>query len=259
MLSIFFDKLFFGVEKFGEFGILSFQVIYFLFRRPFSVINVMNQVIKIGLSSLPVVLITALAVGMIITLQTGLMITQQLPGGKQLLGPIVGVSFVRELGPTFASIMVAGRVGSAIAAELGMMRVTEQLDALVTLAVNPVQYLIVPRFIASVVVFPLVTVMADIIGVFGGGIVAWGVFDYGMDEFFSQTTLFVGLRDFLLGLTKASVFGAIMSLVSCFEGFQSRGGAEGVGVSTTKAVVLSSVWIIISDYLMNTIFVKLLN
>ncbi len=241
----------------GEMSKLAYQTIIFCFKRPFSVKNLLEQMVKIGFSSIPVALITALSIGMVLALQTGFTLEARLQGTAQYLGAIVGVAFVRELGPGFTSLMVTGRIGSAIAAEIGTMKVSEQIDALVTLSVNPVQYLAVPRFLAAITMFPVLTIIADIVGIIGGGIIAISMFDQNVNTYMTQIRLYVSLGDIIGGVIKSSFFGGLMAIISCTQGFRTFGGAEGVGKSTTKGVVLSSVAMILSDYILNAFIINL--
>lgn len=247
----------FLIGHLGEVTQLAFQAIAFSFKKPFSVKNLIYQMVTIGFGSIPVALITALTVGMVLALQFGHIMEAKL-GSAQFLGGVVGLSFVRELGPVLTALMVTGRIGSGIAAELGTMKVTEQIDALVTLSTNPVQYLAVPRLIASLSMFPALTIFSNIVGLIGGGMVVVLMFDQNVNLFMSNVTTYVDLNDVMMGLIKSFVFGGLMAIISCYQGFQTFGGAEGVGKSTTKAVVYSSLTIIISDYFMNAIFIRIL-
>ncbi len=245
------------LDQLGTVFVLAIKTVAYIFKRPFSVKNLMEQMVRIGFNSIPVALITALSTGMVLALQTGFTLKARLQGSEQYLGAIVGLSFVRELGPTLTALMVTGRIGSAIAAELGTMKVTEQIDALVTLSANPIQYLSVPRFLAAILMFPALTITADIVGIIGGGIAATSLFNLSVQNYLQQTLLYIKLADISGGLVKSVVFGGMMAIISCFQGFNTRGGAEGVGISTTRAVVITSVSIIISDYLMSAIITKL--
>ncbi len=251
------QKTLFQLDRLGEVTVLAIKTISYIFKKPFSVTNLMDQMVRIGFNSIPVTLITALSTGMVLALQTGFTLKAKLQGAEQYLGAIVGLSFVRELGPTLTALMVTGRIGSAIAAEIGTMKVTEQIDALVTLSANPIQYLSVPRFLAAIFMFPALTITADIVGIIGGGIVATSLFDLNSQTYLQQTLLYIKLSDINGGLAKSVVFGGMMAIISCFQGFNTRGGAEGVGLSTTRAVVITSLSIIISDYLMSAVITKL--
>lgn len=241
----------------GELAILTWQSIVYSFYRPFSYRNLIDQMVRIGFYSLPVVVMTAFATGMVLALQIGFTMEVRLQGTSQYIGAVVGVSFVRELGPVLTALMVTGRIGSAIAAELGTMKVTEQIDALVTLSANPVQYLAVPRFIAAIIMFPVLTITADLVGIIGGAIMANSQFNQNPQIYITQTVIFVKMPYIYGGLFKSFVFGGIMAIVSCNQGFKTYGGAEGVGKSTTDAVVISSITIIISDFLLSSLIIKI--
>ncbi len=216
---------------------------------PYDFKNMMKQMQEVGVRSLPVVLVTGLFTGMVLALQsyTGF----KRFGAETLVGTVVGLSMTREMGPVLTGLIVAGRAGAAMAAELGTMRVTEQIDALETLATNPIKYLVVPRFIAGLIMLPALTVVADIVGIFGGYMVTVGLFGASPTLYWRQTWDFLDLSDIYNGLIKACFFGAAIALLSCYRGFYSEGGAEGVGKATTGAVVLSFMTILISDYFLS--------
>jgi phospholipid/cholesterol/gamma-HCH transport system permease protein len=205
----------------------------------------------VGVHSLLVVLITGTFTGMVLALQSSYGFKKF--GAEGLIGVIVTLSMTRELGPVLTSLMVTGRAGSAMAAEIGTMRVTEQIDALTVMALNPIKYLVAPRVVASFLMLPVLTVISDFLGVVGGYIV--GVKMLGVNEgaFMNRIEKSVDLADIYNGLVKAAVFGLILSIISCYKGYNTRGGAEGVGRATTEAVVLSSVTILISDYVLTSL------
>lgn len=216
---------------------------------PYEVRNTFKMMLEIGVKSLPVVIVTAVFTGMVFSLQTYTGFKRF--GAEAMVGTVVALSMTRELGPVLTGLIVAGRAGAAMAAELGTMRVTEQIDALETLATNPVKYLIVPRFIAGLVMLPALTVCADIIGIVGGYFVTVGLFDASPVVYWKRTWEFLETGDIYNGLIKACFFGAAISLISSYKGFYTSGGAEGVGKATTGAVVLSSMTILISDYFLS--------
>lgn len=216
---------------------------------PYEIKSVLKQVIEIGIKSLPVVLITAVFTGMVMALQTYTGFKRF--NAESMVGFAVALSITRELGPVLTGIIVAGRAGAAMAAELGTMRVTEQIDALETLAANPVKYLIVPRFLAGLMALPALAVVTDIVGIMGGYTVTVGFFGASSATYWKKTWDFIELEDIYFGLVKAGFFGACIALISCYKGFYSEGGAEGVGKATTGAVVLSSMTILISDYFLS--------
>jgi phospholipid/cholesterol/gamma-HCH transport system permease protein len=213
---------------------------------PLEIKNTIKQMYEVGVKSIPVVLVTGLFTGMVLALQsyTGF----KRFGAEALVGSVVGLSMTREMGPVLTGLIVAGRAGAAMAAELGTMRVTEQIDALETLATNPVRYLIVPRFLAGLMMLPALTVIADIVGIFGGYAITVGMFGASSSQYWNRTWDFLEVDDIFNGLIKACFFGAAIALLSCYRGFYSDGGAEGVGKATTGAVVLSFMTILISDY-----------
>lgn len=215
----------------------------------------LEQMEVIGVQSLPVVLITALFTGMVLALQASDSLEHMLKGISQFIGRTVALPFVRELGPVLTGLIVTGRIGSAMAAEIGTMQVTEQIDALATLGTDPVRYLGVPRLAASLVMLPLLTVIANVVGILGGYLVA--VFTVGISGrmYFDDIPKMLSLVDLWKGLGKAPFFGAIIAITSCYQGFATKGGAEGVGRATTRAVVVSSMLILISDYLLTALFV----
>lgn len=215
---------------------------------------VTEQLYAIGVKSVPVVLITALFTGMVLALQASLTLEVKLKGVTQFIGRTVALPFIRELGPVLTGLIVTGRIGSAIAAEIGTMAVTEQLDALKTLGTNPLRYLGVPRLIACLVMLPLLTVMADLVGLCGGFVVARLELGMPAARYFSDIPQMLVLGDLWNGLGKTFFFGGIIALVACYQGFQTTGGAEGVGKSTTNAVVQASILILISDYFLTALF-----
>lgn len=240
------------LEESGRMLILLMRVLRGLFKRPFPLKLTVQQMEEVGVRSLPVVLITAIFTGAVLALQTFSGFKRF--GAEGLVGTVVALSMTRELGPVLASIMVAGRVGSAMAAELGTMKVTEQIDALVTLATDPVHYLVVPRFIASLIMMPFLVVFADLIGIFGGYTVAVTALGMSSSIYINRTLQFLEFPDIMVGIFKSAIFGMIIALVGCHMGFFTSGGAEGVGRATTRAVVVASILILISNYFLTAIF-----
>jgi phospholipid/cholesterol/gamma-HCH transport system permease protein len=211
-----------------------------------------RQMVAIGYYSLPVVGLTALFTGMVLALQ--IYIGGSRFNAESAVAAIVVIGIVRELGPVLAGLMVAGRVGAATAAEIGTMRVTEQIDALVTLSTNPFKYLVAPRLIAGALTMPLLVVVADIIGVMGGYMLGINKLGFNATSYIKTTFEFLEPIDVISGLVKASVFGFLITLMGCYHGFYSRGGAQGVGQATTHAVVSASILIIFFDYLLSELF-----
>ncbi len=221
-------------------------------RPPFYFGALGRQMLDIGYYSLPVVGLTALFTGMVLALQSNSGFARF--DAASAIPTVVVLSITRELGPVMAGLMVAGRIGAAIAAELGTMRVTEQIDALVTLSTNPYKYLIAPRLWAGLLMLPLLVFVADIIGVFGGFLVSVYTLHFNAADYISQTWKYLEFRDVTSGLWKAAVFGFIIALMGCYHGFTSRGGAQGVGEAATNAVVSASILILVTNYLLTGIF-----
>jgi phospholipid/cholesterol/gamma-HCH transport system permease protein len=211
-----------------------------------------RQMLSMGYYSLPVVGLTALFTGMVLALQ--IYIGGSRFNAESAVATIVVIGITRELGPVLAGLMVAGRVGAAIAAEIGTMRVTEQIDALTTLSTNPFNYLVAPRLISGVIVMPLLVFIADIIGVMGGYMVGINKLGFNPANYIKNTLQYLEVMDVVSGLIKASVFGFLVALMGCYHGFHSRGGAQGVGAATTHAVVSASILILASDYLLTEVF-----
>jgi phospholipid/cholesterol/gamma-HCH transport system permease protein len=232
--------------------IFSFKTLTWTFRPPFDIRNLLKQMEEVGIKSVPVVLITGAFTGMVLALQsyTGF----KRFNAEAFVGTVVALSMTRELGPVLSGLMVSGRVGSAMAAELGTMQVTEQIDALYTLATNPIKYLIVPRFLASVIIMPVLTVFADVVGSLGGYLVSVNLLGSNPTIYIRRTFDYLDLDDIYIGLLKATVFGMIISIIGCYQGFHTQGGAEGVGKATTKAVVVSSLLILIANYFITALF-----
>ncbi|MFW2331783.1 MAG: MlaE family ABC transporter permease [Nitrospinota bacterium] len=235
----------------GRFTLFSIEVIKWLFYPPFKIRDLIGHMSEIGVNSLVVVSLTAFATGSVLALQTYQGFARF--GAESMVGAVVGLSMVRELGPMLTAIMVAARAGSAMAAELGSMKVTEQIDALYTLSANPIKYLIVPRFIATTVTLPFLVVLANVIGIGGGALVSVHVLGANPVTYFERTFTYLTLNDIYSGLIKSVVFGMTIALISCYQGFDTEGGAEGVGLATTRAVVMSSISIFIFDYILTAI------
>ena len=221
-------------------------------RPPFFPRLIGRQMIDIGYYSLPVVGLTAIFSGMVLALQSYTGFARF--NAESAIANVVVLSMTRELGPVLAGLMVAGRIGASMAADIGTMRVTEQIDALTTLSTNPYKYLIAPRLIAGLLMLPLLVLVADIIGVFGGYLV--GVFKLGFNPnvYIANSVDFLEPMDVISGLVKAAVFGFIIALMGCYNGFYSRGGAQGVGSATTNAVVSSSILILTFNYIITELF-----
>lgn len=236
-------------EEFGRILLLLCSTIKQMILPPFEVRNIFKQMLEIGVRSLPVVLITAVFTGMVLALQTYTGFKRF--GAEALVGSVVALSMTREMGPVLTGLIVAGRAGAAMAAELGTMRVTEQIDALETLATNPIKYLIVPRFLSGLIMLPALTIVADIVGILGGYAVTVGLYGTSSTVYWNRTWNYLEVSDINNGLIKACFFGASIALISCYKGFAASGGAEGVGKATTGAVVLSFMTILVSDYFLS--------
>ena len=211
-----------------------------------------HQMIHIGYFSLPVIGLTAFFTGAVLALQ--IFIGSSRFNAESAVATIVVIGITRELGPVIGGLMVAGRVSAAMAAEIGTMRVTEQIDALETLSTNPMKYLVAPRLIAATLTMPILVLVADIIGVFGGYAVSTQKLGFNSAIYLKRTFDFLHVEDVVSGLVKAAVFGFIIALMGCYHGFNSRGGAQGVGRATTNAVVSASILILVANYLVTEMF-----
>lgn len=232
----------------GEMLRLLFVTLYFFKEAPRNLPSIFRQMSEIGIATMPIAALMALFIGMVLGLQTGSALA--LYGTQNIIGSIVGLSMVRELGPVMTSLLVAGRIGSAMAAEIGAMEIYEEIAALKTLEINPVRYLAMPRLIACLAAVPALVVFCIVIGIIGGGMVcnvnpkinvAWSVY-------YDNMVQSLDAKEILKGLTKATVFGGIIALVGCYVGFKTSGGARGIGRSTTRAVVLSFLLIFVANY-----------
>ena len=241
-----------SLRETGRFSVFAWQGLSHTIRPPFFWRLIAAQMMRIGYFSLPVVALTAFFTGGVLALQIYY-------GGDQLnseavVSTIVALGITRELGPVLGGLMVAGRASAAIAAELGTMRVTEQIDALTTLSTNPIKYLVVPRIIAAVITLPALVFIGDVIGIMGGFVVGIQSLDFNAGVYMKTTVDFLELDDITSGLIKSAVFGLVIALMGCFHGFHSRGGAQGVGRATTNAVVSSSILILATNYVMTSLF-----
>ena len=241
-----------AVADVGQFGRFSGRMFGWLFRSGTRWRLLAPQLYEIGVRSIPVVAITGVFVGMVLAVQ----IYDQIyaTAARNRAGLLVNISVVRELGPVLAGVMLAGRVGGALAAELGTMKVTEQIDALVSLAADPIRYLVVPRFLACLLLIPFLTVYCDFVGVLGGyAIVIWAYGESAADYWY-YSAQGIETFDVMAGVVKSLFFGGAIALISCYKGFHSRPGAEGVGRATTEAFVLSFIAILIINLFMAILF-----
>jgi len=237
----------------GQLALFTVSIHRWIFRKPFDREQLFRQMVRVGVETIPVALLTAFFTGMILALQSGSALESILKGISKYVGTIVSLAMVRELGPLLTALIVSGRVGSSVAAEIGTMKVTEQVDALYTLAANPVQYLVVPRYLAFAVMLPILTVFADLTGWLGGLLVSVVRLSSNSTVYIDATRTAVLPGDILGGLLKSVFFGAIIAVVSCYEGFKTEGGAEGVGRSTTNAVVVAFMLVLASDYFLTAL------
>ncbi|MFQ3574031.1 MAG: MlaE family lipid ABC transporter permease subunit [Thermodesulfovibrionales bacterium] len=239
------------VRLIGNMTIFLCSAIYYTFQPPFKFGLLLKQIRFFGSRSMIVVVLTGAFTGMVLALQ--LFYTLRKFGSDALLGPAIALSLIRELGPVLSALMVTGRAGSALTAEIGIMRISEQIDALVSMALNPFRYLIVPNIVAGIITFPLLTAIFDVVGIFGGYFVAVNLLGLSEGTYFSQIDTFVDMEDVKIGLYKSLSFGVIVSWICCFKGYNTGYGAEGVSKATTEAVVLSSVLILVWDYFLGSV------
>jgi phospholipid/cholesterol/gamma-HCH transport system permease protein len=244
------------LESLGGWFLISFEAILGAFSKPFRIKHYFNHLADIGTGSLPVILTTSFFTGGVIALET--YSTFHRFNAEHMIGAVVAISMARELAPVLSALLVTARSGSAMSAEIGTMRVTEQIDALVVMAVNPVKYLITPRVYVTIVAVAILTLVADAVGYLGGYAVSVGLFDVNKTLYIRYTQNLAELSDVYHGIIKSCAFGFLLSTISCYFGYTTKGGAKGVGRSTTKAVVVSSMAILISDYVI-TYFLRLLN
>lgn len=245
-----------GLQDAGEVIILLGDVLRELPRGLRKLPLITQQMVAIGIGSMPLTLIVALFTGAVAAVQASYQFRDYVP--MIYLGTVIGKSVVIELGPVLTALVVGGRVGASIAAELGTMRVTEQVDAMETMGISPTRYLVVPRMVAATLMLPVLVIFADVIAIFGGYLVAVLTLDVSGHTFTSGLRLYFHLRDVFSGLIKAVFFGAIISTMGCYYGLRSEGGAEGVGIATTHAVVASCLLILIVDYLLASFLFRVL-
>lgn len=240
------------LNKIGERVVFIALAIVNLFIKPVYFNNLWKNFIEIAFFSLPVVALTSFFTGMVLSLQTYIGFARFSAEGA--VANVVVIALTRELAPVLTSLMVAGRIAGAIAAEIGTMKVSEQLDALYTMGVNPIKYLITPKIIAGIISLPLLVIIADIIGIFGGFVISVLKLDFNATMYLNNTMDFVTIVDITSGLVKGAVFGLIITSIGCFYGYFSSGGAKGVGVATTNAVVVSCMLIFLFDYFLTSLF-----
>ncbi len=248
MLRIIGRKLLRTAQATGEMLALLLETLYYFKDAPRNWATIAGQISVVGIGTLPIAALMALFIGMVLALQTGAELARY--GSQEAIGAIVGLSMVKELGPVMTSLLVAGRVGSAMAAEVGAMEVYEEIDALKTLEINPVRYLAMPRLIACLVGVPMLVVFTIIIGIAGGGLVSSvnPVINVPFTVYYDTMVRALGYQDIFKGLLKATVFGGIIAQVGCYVGFRTSGGARGIGESTTRAVVVAFLMIFVANY-----------
>jgi phospholipid/cholesterol/gamma-HCH transport system permease protein len=239
------------IEGIGSTGVFLGSAVFWAFVPPLKVGRVIKQISFIGVKSSLIVVLTGAFTGMVLTLQT--YYGMETFGATALLGPTVALALIRELGPVISALMITGRAGSALAAEIGIMRITEQIDALSVMALNPFRYLVVPNLLAGIIVFPLLSSIFNVAGILGGYIVGVQLLGVSEGGFFGEMINYLDMKDIMVGLYKSLSFGLIVAWISCYKGFNTTYGAEGVSKATTEAVVAASVFILIWDYFLTSV------
>jgi len=241
----------FSLRRTGRMGLFLGQAFIYASTPPFKFFRVLQQIRFIGFQSILVIFLTGAFAGMVLGLQG--FYTLNRFGSTGLLGPMVAFSLIRELGPVLSALMVTGRAGSAMTAEIGIMRNTEQIDALKLMGLNPFRYLVVPRLLACIISLPLLSSIFNVVGIFGGYLIGVRLLGVGVGNYFGEMTNYVEMEDVLGGIYKSLCFGVLITWVSCYKGYYTGFGAEGVSKATTQAVVLSSVLICVLDYFLTSI------
>ncbi len=245
------------IRQAREVFMLLAQTVYWVFagtfrKKPISIKNFFAQTIFSGIDSVAIVFFVDFFIGMVLAMQSAYQLEQM--GATIYVAALVGVSMTREIGPVLTSLVIAGRVGAAITAELATMKVTEQVEALETISLNPVRYLVAPRFLALLIMLPCLVILGDLIGMFGGYVIGITQLQLGSHLYIDTTLDFLTRKDILTGLLKAAVFSVVISMIACHQGLYTEGGAEGVGRSTTRSVVTSFILIIVADAILTAIF-----
>lgn len=243
------------VQSFQDFLVLAGRSIRNVTKPPIYWNDILMQMDSIGVGSLPIVALIGAFSGIVMTLQMSRALATY--GATSQTGQVVAISIIRELGPVLTALLVAGRNASGIASELGSMKVTEQIDAMRALGTDPIQKLVVPRLVATACMQPLLTAIADFVGLLGGLVIAVTIIGNTANQYWSSAIDVLALNDMVQGLVKPFLFAIVIALVGCFYGMRTTGGTQGVGLSTTKAVVVSSVWVFVIDALITQIFVSL--
>jgi phospholipid/cholesterol/gamma-HCH transport system permease protein len=244
------------LQDVGGTFILLGRVVLSLREFPKTIRLTFYQMEQIGVGSIPLVLVTSLFVGAVAAVQAAYQFQDYVP--MRFLGTVVGKSVILELGPVLTALVVGGRVSASIAAELGTMRVTEQIDAMEMLAIDPIRYLVLPRLVAALIMLPVLTILSDFLAILGGMVVANAALDVSVATFTEGLRLFFYVEDVISGLLKTVAFGGIIALMGCYNGFRTHGGAEGVGKSTMHAVVASCLLILITNYFLATVLFRII-
>ena len=239
------------VQSLGRFGRFLAHALALVFVPPFKIGRLIDRVYFIGFRSLTIVLLTGAFTGMVLGVQVFLVLSRF--GAEGFLGPAVALSLIRELGPVLCAVFVTGLAGSALTAEIGIMRITEQIDALTVMALSPMRYLVVPAVVAGLLTFPLMTAIFDVVGIFGGYLVSVKLLGLSAGTYFGEMQTFVDSSDLMIGVWKSLTFGILVPWVCTYKGFHCGHGAAGVARATTQAVVLSSVLILVADYVLGSL------
>ena len=240
------------IRSLGRAGTFIATAVALIFIPPYKPYRLIKQIRFMGVNSTFIVLLTGIFTGMVLGIQGYYSLNKF--AAESLLGPIVALSLIRELGPVLSALMITARAGSALAAEIGIMRITEQIDALEMMALNPIRYLVVPNILAGIIVFPILSVFFDLVGIFGGYLVGVRMLGLSEGSYFGEIRNMVDMQDISIGFYKSISFGIIVTWVCCFKGYFTGYGAEGVSKATTQAVVISSVLILVWDYFMASFF-----
>ena len=240
-----------ALRRTGQMGLFLAKAFIYAMTPPLKFSQILNQIRFIGFQSTFVILLTGAFSGMVLGLQGYYTLNRF--GSAALLGPMVALSLIRELGPVLSALMVTGRAGSAMTAEIGIMRITEQIDAIELIGVNPFRYLIVPKLLAGIIALPLLTAIFDVVGIFGGYLIGGKLLGVGKGTYFGEMANYVDMEDVLGGIYKSLSFGVLITWICCYKGYHAGFGAEGVSKATTQAVVLSSVLILFWDYIMTSL------
>lgn len=247
------ERFYYYISSLGAYAELVMESLRDILRRGVNPHELSKQISRIGMSSLPIVMLTAIFSGMVLALQTAYGLHRF--GAKNYVGNVVGLGLIRELGPVLTAVMLCGRVGAGITAELASMKVTEQVDAMRALGANPIRKLVSPRIVAAVLVLPALVMFADLIGIYGGALVAVLELDLSIYTYYRSLMYTIYIKDLADGLLKSVVFGFLLVSIACFKGLNARGGTEGVGFTTTEAVVTSSIVIFISNFFITKLLI----